>query len=66
MIVCKVIFLFGVYYLVVGIANVRTHWVDVLYRKLWGAEPPTSIEIIIFGCNLIVSSEILAIILQNI
>ena len=54
MITIKIFALFGLGYLMIGIFNYKIEWVDKLYLKIWGLEPPTRKETVRLGINCIV------------
>jgi hypothetical protein len=54
MITIKIFAFLGLGYLMIGIFNYKIEWVDKLYLKIWGFEPPTRKETIRLGVNCIV------------
>ena len=54
MITIKIFAFLGLGYLIIGIFNLKIEWVDKLYLKIWGFEPPTRKEVIRLGINCII------------
>ena len=61
----KIFGFLGLGYLMIGIFNYKIDWVDKLYLKIWGFEPPTRKETIRLGIYCIVAEILIDLLLIN-